>query len=170
MNIKSCAAAMLVMIATPALAQDRTFEFKGLNTTTAYSGPTRAMDKTCKIKAVGRDTCGRLDTMEVGKTTVFNAKSTFYNGHMVAVGASAFTSDFNDLDDAFTGKYGPATHVTTEPWQNRLGITFDNVVKTWEFADGSLVLQSIGRMQDESSFLFVANHDLPPETAVPNNF
>jgi hypothetical protein len=161
-----------LMMATPAVAADapRTFDFKGLNTTTVYGGEFMVADKKCKIKAVGLEQCIRFFGAMVGNVNVNSLTVLFNNGHMISVQGSAPNIVVGDLDAAFTAKYGPAESTSNEKWQNQMGATFDNVVKLWKFSDGLLQLKSRGSNRDIAEFVFASTDNQPAKAPPPSNF
>ena len=147
----------------PAYAQNKTFDFLGFRTEVVAPPIVDLAGKKCKVAQSGISQCVLHAGAVIGRARPLELTVTFNNAHMVTISGWVLLNSYADITEAFSTKYGPADTTAVKPWQNQLGMTFDNAVQTWTFVDGTLELRQRGNQRDLAEFSFVANKNLPEQ-------
>lgn len=148
------------------------FEFFGLTTDRVYDEKIKWAGRSCRVRASkAEDDCSYLWGAKIGNATTTALLGKFKNGKMVRVLGNAMVSQFGDLADAFTAKYGEPSNIEESVVQNRMGAEFNQITMYWQFSDGVLQLDYRGSTIDKSFFSFISNELLDvPKEAPPINF
>ena len=88
----------------------------------------------------------------------------YYRGLLHSVFAKLSSSDFIELTQALTVKYGDPK-MSVEKWQSRSGAQIDNTVLVWNFEDGQLRFKAHGESLSSSSLIFQSAKNAPPAKA-----
>lgn len=165
MKMIAVAVVTAALVTGPVAAQTRpAFEFRG--DTTANVRTDLATRRECEAEE-NAVTCSQ--TVQLGDVRDAIVITSYHNDRMYSVVGAVRSESYVTLLRAFIAKYGEPT-LTTEPWQNRAGATFQNDVATWRFSDGTLSFKRMGSSRDWSDFEFTDPSNMPPAPEPTVNF
>lgn len=169
----SSIACALVALHAPALGQSKTFDFLGFRNDTTTPPVADLSGKKCKVARTGPSECKLYAGAVIGRARPIDLTVTFNDAYMIRISGSVLPNSYSPLAEAFATKYGPPDSTSSEPWQNRLGMTFENVVQRWLFSDGMLELRQRTQLREMGEFFFWGTKhipDRPKQEAPPVNF
>ncbi len=158
---------LLVLLATPAAAQEGPFELNGLalgsdlasveaTSRFACADPqSPAADKLCRLQP------GQSET--VGGAPIKRLFLYFYSGKLEMISVTLDAKYFVDVVTALTKQYGKAA-VEAETMQNMSGAAFENRIYTWRRGNATLEVQTYGRDLENSSMIYRTDFSLQEYT------
>lgn len=128
--------------------------------------------KDCAVNPVGKTECSApySSSLKIGNAPIYVLELEFNNGKLYAVIGSVKSTAYSDLMSAFSAKYGSPAESKPEKWQSKAGAVFDNLVSTWHFKGGDLVVQAMGTSRDDTDFMFSHLGNAPAAVPTPVNF
>jgi hypothetical protein len=148
---------LLLLLASPASAQETPFEFKGI----ALGSDISSIEKSSRFSCQDPQSpiADRVCTLKFGeKETIAGAPVQilllyYYSGKLEAITISFDAKHFSQVAGALTEKYGEGT-VKTEAVQNRMGATFENEIYLGRRDDAALEAKRYSSKLDRSSVMY----------------